>query len=191
MTAHDSADPIRSTHVRLAELPRQAPSHFHIALPDDTLTAMAARLDLLGLRKVSLAGRLVPVGRDDWDLAATLGATVVQPCVSTLAPVTTRIDAEVERRYRADADTAPAAQETEMPEDDAMDPLPATLDLATVLEEALALALPLYPRAGDADDDEGARQFAPPGVTPLTDDDLKPLAGLADLKRRMSGDDPD
>ena len=32
-----------------------------------------------------------------------------------------------------------------MPEDDAIEPLPETLDLGEVLAEALALALPAYP----------------------------------------------
>ena len=52
--------------------------------------------------------------------------------------------------------------------------------------EALSLALPLYPRAPGAE--LGAQVFAPPGAEPLTDDVIKPFAGLAGLARSMKKD---
>jgi hypothetical protein len=51
------------------------------------------------------------------------------------------------------------------------------------MAEALALALPDYPRAPDAELEAG--QFAAPGVAPMTDDEAKPLAGLAALRDRL------
>jgi hypothetical protein len=54
------------------------------------------------------------------------------------------------------------------------------------MAEALALALPDYPRAPDAEMETG--QFAAPGVDPMTDEDAKPLAGLAALRARMDGE---
>ena len=54
--------------------------------------ALAEELGLLDLRKLRLSGRITPDGDSGWRLDATLGATVVQPCVVTLQPVTTRID---------------------------------------------------------------------------------------------------
>ncbi len=79
----------------------------------------------------------------DWRLEAKLGATVVQPCVVTAEPVTTRIDDPVTRRYLAQM-PEPQGDEVEMPEDDSAEPLPDVLDLSAVMAEALALALPLY-----------------------------------------------
>lgn len=130
-----------------AGLPRQplrlAPPAPRQPIPFDLrpeAPARAALADVLGIdaiRKLSFAGRLTPVGRHDWTLEARLGATVVQPCVVTLAPVTTRIDESVTRRYMAEL-PEPAPGETEMPEDDVED-LPTTLDLWDVLAESLAL----------------------------------------------------
>ena len=50
---------------------------------------------------------------------------------------------------------------------------------AAVAIEALALALPLYPRAPGVD--LGQVLAGPPGENPLTEADLKPFAGLAKL----------
>lgn len=177
----------------LARLSRAAPTPV-LWVPDAAARAeIAAALDLLGLRKLRLAGALHPEGARDWRLEATLGATVVQPCVVTLAPVTTRIDAPVLRRYLA-APPGPgpadpeAGGEVEMPEDDSIEALPDRLDLGAVLVEALALALPDYPRAEGAG--IGAVQVAEPGVTPMTDEAAKPLAGLAALRDRIAGKTP-
>ncbi|MCU0907989.1 MAG: DUF177 domain-containing protein [Rhodobacteraceae bacterium] len=145
--------------------------------PDD-LARLAADLGLLGLSKVRLSGRASPAG-GGMDLDARLGATVVQPCSVTLAPVTTRIDEPVQRRYRPGLDAPDPGSETEMPEDDSLEPLPDTIDLADVLAEALALALPAFPRAPGAE--FGAAVFAAPGVAPLTDADASPFAVLRGL----------
>ncbi len=189
MTHETAAAPRSGPRIRLADVPRHAPVPVDLALTEADAAAITERLTLNALRKPSLVGTLTPVGRQDWDLDATLGATVVQPCVRTLAPVTTRISDTVARKYRVDAEPVPETEEMEMPEDDAEEPLPATIDLASVFEEALALALPLYPSVEDSA--AADKQFGPPGVTPLTDDDLKPLAGLAALKKRMNGDEDD
>ena len=57
------------------------------------------------------------------------------------------------------------------------------------MEEALVLALPDWPRA------EGVEPVdltvTEPGVTPMTDDDAKPFAGLKSLRDRMAGEDGD
>lgn len=156
--------------------------------PDaDQRAAIAKALGLTRLRKATLAGRLIAEGGRDWRLEAKLGATVVQPCVVTLEPVTTRIDEPLQRRYLAEP-PEPGTGEVEMPEDDSVEELPDEIDLAQLFTEALAIAVPAYPRAPGAELATG--NFAPPGVDPLTDDDLKPFAGLSDL---VSGakNDPD
>jgi uncharacterized metal-binding protein YceD (DUF177 family) len=116
--------------------------------------ALAAALGIDAVRKLRFAGTLEPEGARDWRLEAELGATVVQPCVVTLAPVTTRIDTSVVRRYLADWQE-PEAEEAEMPDDDTTEALPERLDLSAVMAEALALALPDYPRAPDAEMETG------------------------------------
>jgi uncharacterized metal-binding protein YceD (DUF177 family) len=68
----------------------------------------------------------------------------------TLTPVRAVIDEPVRRRYVADL-PQPDGDEVEMPEDDTLEPMPEVIDLAEVAAEALALALPLYPRAPGAE----------------------------------------
>ena len=74
---------------------------------------------------------------------------------------------EITRRYLAEMEM-PKAEEVEMPEDDTVEPLPETLDLGVVIAEALALALPPFPRAEGAT--LGEAVFTEPGATPMTDD---------------------
>lgn len=173
------------TLLRLAALSQDKPWPFALTPDAGARTAVAARLGLNALRKLSFRGELRPEGKRDWVLEAVIGATVVQPCVVTLAPVTTRIDEPVTRRFLADMPDEPEGDEVEMPEDDTAEPLPEVLNLEQVMEEALALALPLYPRAEGADLETAA--FAEPGITPMTDEEAKPFAGLEGLKKRLEG----
>ncbi len=177
------------TRLRPATLPPGRPVDFALAPDAPARAAIAARLGIEGVRKLSFRGTLRPAGRTDWVLDATLGATVVQACVVTLAPVTTRIDETVHREYLAHMPQPPEGEEVEMPEDETREQLPQVIDLAAVMEEALALALPLYPRAEGAKLDDDEAIFAAPGVTPMRDEDAKPLAGLAALKKRLENDD--
>ncbi len=61
-----------------------------------------------------------------------------------------RIDDTVRRRFVADLGT-PEGDESEMPEDDTVEPMPEVIDLAEIAAEALMLALPEYPRAPGAE----------------------------------------
>lgn len=169
---------------RVAELASRKPTRFALALDEAALAALAADLGLLEVRKLTFKGELVPKGRHDWELTAKLGASVVQACIVTLAPVQTRIDEDVTRRYLADLPQI-EADEVEMPEDDTVEPLPQVIDAGAVMAEALALALPLYPRAPGAD--LGAVQGTPPGAEPIVEEKLRPFAGLAELIRKRDG----
>jgi len=170
---------------RVAELASRKPTRFSLALDEAAMAALAADLGLLEVRKLTFKGELVPKGRHDWELTARLGASVVQACIVTLAPVQTRIDEEVTRRYLADMPQI-EADEVEMSEDDTVEPLPQVIDAGAVMAEALALALPLYPRAPGAE--LGAVQGTPPGAEPIVEEKLRPFAGLADLlKQRGEG----
>lgn len=170
---------------RVADLAARKPTRFALEPDAAARGRIAADLGLLDLPQLALRGELRPQGRHDWLLSAELTATVVQPCVVTLAPVSTAIREEVVRRYLADL-PEPEGEETEMPEDDTAEPLPAVIDAGAVLTEALALALPLYPRATEAE--EVAVQVTEVGKTPMTDDDARPFANLADLLRARKPD---
>lgn len=168
------------THIlRLADLANRRPTTFALVPSAAENAAIAQTLDLRDLRKLRFVGEIAPHGRADWTLTAQLGATVTQDCVITLAPVVTRIEEQVNRTYSADVAMSEDA-EAEMPEDDTIEPLPETVDVAAVMIEALSLALPPFPRAEGATLE--AAQFAAPGTTPMTDDDAKPFAGLSALR---------
>lgn len=162
--------------------------HPFVLVPDaEARAAIAADLDLRGLRKLRFAGALKPEGRADWRLEATLGATVVQDCVVTLDPVVSRIDVPVIRRYLNDPPELPEGEEIEMPEDDSIEPLPRVLDLSAVMIEALALALPEYPHAPGVDPLEIS--VTEPGAAPIRDEERRPFAGLAGLRDKLAEDD--
>jgi uncharacterized metal-binding protein YceD (DUF177 family) len=169
--------------LRPGALPPKKPTRFDIMPDAAARTALLADLGLLAIRSLRLAGEIAPAGRRDWRLAARLTADVDQACVVTLAPVAARIDAPVLRRYVADWQP-PAGDEVEVT-DDSEEPLPEVIDLDAVLAEALALALPDYPRAPGVGLGEVAA--TPPGAAPLTDDNVKPFAALQALKDRMDG----
>lgn len=178
--------------IRLSDL-SNAREHSFTLVPDaKELSALREQLDLLGLKKLRFEGTLSPASKRDWQLTAKIGATVSQACVTTLAPVTTRIDAPVNRLYSADFTdpalaTAENEAEIEVPEDDSVEPIPSALTLSEVAIEALALALPDYPRAEGAELPETV--FSQPGTAAMTDADTKPFASLKSLRDKLEKDD--
>ncbi|SFS57075.1 Uncharacterized ACR, COG1399 [Sulfitobacter marinus] len=177
-----SRTPPTSTALRVADLPQNADTPFSLRPDADTLRQIAEELGLSAVRKLSFEGKLAASGKTDWQLDARLGATVVQPCVVTLEPVTTRIDVNITRFFTKDYEQ-PDEPEAEMPEDDRSEPLKAWIDPAAVMIEALALEIPQYPRADGAE--LGQAVYAEPGVAPMTDEDARPFAGLAQLREKL------
>jgi uncharacterized metal-binding protein YceD (DUF177 family) len=176
------ASKTRPTKFRTGGLSARKPTRFDHEASAEERKALAADLGLLALRKLRLTGEITPAGRDAMELTARLVAEADQPCVVTLAPVRCMIDEAVRRRFVADL-PQPEGDEVEMPEDDTVEPMPEVIDLSDVAAEALALALPLYPRAPGAA--LGPTLVGPDGVAPLTDADLKPFAGLAALAGKL------
>lgn len=174
--------------LRLCDLARGRPRSVEIVPDASRRAAIAADLGLIELRKLQLEGRLAPFGKADWRFEGRLAATVVQPCVVTLAPVVSRIEEEVARSWVADWQP-PEGDEVELPEDVDSEPLGTEIDLSAVMVEALALALPPWPRAEGAD--LGEAVFTEPGAAPMTDDDAKPFAGLAALRDKLAESDDD
>ncbi len=179
MTAQPFSHPIR-----LSELRRAGGAEFDIRPEAEARAAIAEALGLTALRKLRLSGQITPQGRDDWHLEAELGATIVQPCVVTLAPVTTRIDEPVHRRWLKEMPEL-TGDEVEML-DEEIEPLAAVIDLGTVLVEALALSVPDWPRAADAPEDEFAAETSETTEQP-TD---RPFAGLGALRDKLTGSEP-
>lgn len=166
---------------RTAGLSARKPTRFAFRPNAAERADIAAELGLIELPALSLLGEVRPQGRSDFVLEAQLEAKAVQPCSVTLAPVPCTLAEPVRRRYEADFH-APETEEAEMV-DDEVDPLPEILDLREIATEALALALPLYPRAPGAELQDA--NFAAPGVAPLSDADLKPFAGLQSLAEKL------
>ena len=94
----------------------------------------------------------------------------------------TRIDANITRLFVKDY-IEPEEPEAEMPEDDASERLGTWIDPAVVMIEALALEVPEYPRAAGAE--LGQAVYTEPGAAPMTDEDARPFAGLAQLREKL------
>lgn len=171
---------------RIADLAARRPTRFDLRPGAEARARIASALGLLALDAARLQGELRPAGRHDWTLEARLTAAVTQACIVTLAPVTTGIDETVVRRFLADM-PEPEGDEVEMPEDDSVEALTATIDAGAILVEALALALPDYPRAEGAG--LGSLSASAPGAEPLDDAAVRPFAGLADLMKKAGKDD--
>lgn len=172
--ANDNPEFARVIEVR--QLRDLARFDFDISPQPAEAAALASLLGAQAVRKLRFAGHLVPVAKDGWALEAALGATVVQTCVVTLEPVTTRIDETVRRAFIPGLKGG-AEIEVSPEEDDEIEPLRDRIDLGRVAIEALALALPAYPRKEGANlgggDEDGDM------------DRPKPFAALAALREKL------
>ncbi|MBE9638156.1 YceD family protein [Salipiger mangrovisoli] len=176
--------------LRVSTLRRDVPTQFDLRPEAEERAALAAELGLLGLRKARLAGELVPEAGGAYRLTADLGATVVQACVVTLDPVTTRIDEEISLLFRPaqQIDAPDPGSEVEVPEEEE-EPLPDVIDLRKVLAEALSLALPPYPRSAAAE--ELAEAAPEESEAELSESRPNPFAGLAGLRDKLSKEEKD
>ncbi len=150
--------------------------------PDANEAAAAARLlGVRALRKLRLAGSLTRLPGGGWQLDAALGATAVQSCVVTLDPVTTRIDQPVRQLWLPEAAPRSAEIVIDPDEEDEIEPLGDRIDLGRVALEALALALPAYPRKPGA-------TLAPAAEDPADDEAApNPFAALQALRGKVGG----
>ncbi|WP_299362554.1 DUF177 domain-containing protein [uncultured Paracoccus sp.] len=167
-----------SHRLRVAHLNGRGPTDLTLEPDAAQRAAIAAQLQIQALPQLRMTARLAPAPQDAWELQGRLQARVVQPCVVTLDPVETALDEPVHRVFSPHA-ADPAAEDVEMPDPD-IEPLDQTIDVGAVMVEALALALPEYPRAPGADldavtGDQGGDE---------ADDTRRPFAGLADLLAR-------
>lgn len=163
-----------------ARLSAATPFRFRLEADAGALSGIARALELLSVDALNFQGTLTPRGRMGFDLSARLTARVTQACVVTLVPVPAVVDTEVTRMWRADVEE-PQGDEIEVAADDGPERTPAEIDLGAVATEALALALPDYPRAPGAGLPE--RGTAPAGP----EDRPNPFAVLKALKPKDDG----
>jgi uncharacterized metal-binding protein YceD (DUF177 family) len=177
-----------NTHIiRLSDIPKSKSMPFEISFSDSEMVAIADILSAITVKKMRIMGKISPSNAKDWVLSATVGATVTQACVVTLDPVQTRIDSPVIRTYVADYPSIADETVTEMTIDETIEPLVDEIDLTTIAIEAIALALPDYPKSQDAELETSV--FSAPGITPMRNEDTKPFASLASLKDKLSKED--
>ncbi|WP_417628003.1 YceD family protein [Pararhodobacter aggregans] len=166
--------------LRVSDLSARGSLRFRLTPTAEARADLATDLGALKIRKLDFTGQIVAEGRSDWRLEGKLGATVVQECVITAEPVTTRIDEPVTRRFVRDMPVS-SEPEVEIPEDDTLEPLGPVIDPGAVMAEALALALPDYPRVPGAE--------LPDSVTELPPEERpNPFAALAKLKKDLGED---
>lgn len=160
------------TRLRVAHLNPRQPTAFDLAPDAATRAALATELGISALPRLRFSGRIRAVDGDAWAVEGRLDARVTQPCVVTLAPVSTDLTEDVARVFSPHV-AVPEGDEVEMP-DDELEPLGQFIDLAAIMAEEVSLALPLYPRAKGA--------TLAPGEDATEDSDTrKPFANLADL----------
>ncbi|WP_120501542.1 DUF177 domain-containing protein [Roseovarius sp. EL26] len=173
-----------TTSYYVAKLSSHKPVAFNLTPDSKKCEIIAQSLGLSGLKKLRFTGALKAHGKSDWTVEAQLGATVVQPCIVTLKPVTTRIDQPVTRQFVRKLPEQQATNDGfEMPEDDNLELLGEVIDIESIMVESLALALPDYPRTEDGALEQ--QNYAEQGVTPMTDEDTRPFAGLSALKAKL------
>lgn len=183
MTSAPPSDDTKRHSLRVADLKQSGGTDFDIRFSPADQRAAAGTLKIPGVAKMRLRGRIAPLGKEDWELKGTVGATVTQECVLTLAPVKTRIDEEVYRIFRKDMLDFEEGSVVELDMDENEEPLSTDIDLFAIAVEAIALALPPYPKAEGAALETTA--FAGEDVTPMSDEDAKPFASLAALKDKL------
>ena len=181
---NDPANTLPSLPFRVVSIAGRSATHFKFMPDVAARKAIAASLDLIDLPQMVFDGDIRPSGKRDMVLTGKLTALAIQPCSVTLEPVRTKVNEVVLRQYLADFEV-PKGEEVEIPEDDSIEALGDVIDAAAVAVEALALALPLYPRAPGAE--LGEAVFAGPGTEPLREADLRPFAGLAALVDKAKG----
>jgi uncharacterized metal-binding protein YceD (DUF177 family) len=187
MTNTDTPAPWHQPKI-VADLPLNRAFEFSLTPDAGLRRSIADALSIVSLRKLRFEGTLTPMAKNDWHLTGQLGATAVQNCVITLDPVTTRIDEAIDRRFQdlAQDHDHDADSETEIPQDDTVEPIGTVIDPGQIMVEALILALPQFPRAPGAELVQS--NFTAPGKLAMSDADARPFAQLSELRNKLKND---
>lgn len=170
--------------VAIDSLSAARPTPFDLTADPAARSEIAAFLGLPRLDEMRVKGEIASHGRDRWRVKARLTARLSQLCVVSLSEVEETIDEEIIRDFVPATDFAEIdLTEIDPDQEDDPDPYESAIDPGAVAVESLSLALDPYPRAPGAEISVSA--VAGPGIEPLTDEDVKPFAGLAALKEKM------
>jgi uncharacterized metal-binding protein YceD (DUF177 family) len=153
---------------------------FDIGPTEAEAPALARLLGARAVRKLRFSGRLTRLRGGGWQLDGQLAATVIQTCVVSLDPVTSRVDQPVRRTFVPETEPRSSELVLSPDDDDEIEPLTDRIDLGLVAIEALALALPPYPRKPGA-----SLAHAAGTVAPIDESELKPFAALASLRGKL------
>jgi len=187
----DTADPNTALTrlTPLVDLRSENRQHDGTATPEEC-AALAARFDLPEVKSLSWQVKSAP-WRSGVRITGHIRASVVQECVVTLDPVPAEINEPFDRGFLPFADLYSAdkpGSEHEIVADSGLGDIPETLtdplDVGNIVAEELGVALDPYPRK-DGLDEDAVYTAQPAGTAPLTEADVKPFAGLADLAEKM------
>jgi len=174
--------------VKMTALGRE-PEGFSAKATPMEAEALARRLGLLDLTDFSIEAE-IRKWRRGVRVTGRIVADVSQECIVTLDPVPDHIDETFDRGFLPERDIVgdvKPGQEVEIEDDPELGDLPdllgEALDLGEIATEALILALDPYPRADGEDPLDLAA--APPGEAPISDEEVKPFAALAQLRDKM------
>lgn len=146
--------------------------------------AIASRLGLDGIDRLEAHASLAREG-DRIRARGRIAARLDQRCVVTGEPVPAHVDEPFDIIFAPEPQVAGADEEIELGEQDCDMVFHdgASIDLGSAIADTLALSLDPYPRSTAA---ESALKEA--GV--LSEEEAGPFAALAQLKRKMEGDEP-
>lgn len=175
---------------RIVNMMRLKPSqdyNFHEVPTLDEALALKDLFEVISVKKMRFEGALKPLDSKGWVLEAKLGATVSQACVLTLETIRTRIDIDVRRIFLPEIRTSSEVISLDTVEDDETERLESQLDLGLIAIEALALAIPEYPKAEGASLDNST--ISPPNSEEIVEEKVNPFADLAALKEKLENND--
>ena len=180
----DGSNSIVRDRMDIESLYLKQPNPFLLVPRRSAAAAMAADIGAIEIKKLRFEGVVVSTGTSSWQLTGQLGATVIQECVVSLAPVKTRLDVKVVRNFTTEEAAGTTRSYAPVPELD-IEVVARSIDLAAVAREALLLELPIYPKIEGA---EAKMSKFPGGTGPeFHEDGRRPFASLSELRNRLFG----
>lgn len=180
----DGSNSIARDRMDIESLYLKQPNPFLLVPRRSAAAAMAADIGAIEIKKLRFEGVVVSTGTSSWQLTGQLGATVIQECVVSLAPVKTRLDVKVVRNFTTEEAAGTTRSYAPVPELD-IEVVARSIDLAAVAREALLLELPIYPKIEGA---EAKMSKFPGGTGPeFHEDGRRPFASLSELRNRLFG----
>ena len=174
---------IKSHLIVMSQLSQNRIHKFSIKFDNKDMLDCQNLLDLRKIAKVTISGEISAEGSQNWLLNAKVGASITQACVVTTDDVNTRIDQDIVRHYFADLETHEENFSGEEDLDADAEHIPDEINLLDITLETITLNINDFPRK-DGIVIEPVLS-APEGVKPLTDDAVKPFAGLAGLRDKL------